>query len=267
MGRRRSVAETIERRFPSARRRPGAWHLPVLALGRMRALPRIGNAARMSLWGRAPREVYRVYGDDQYLESASEGDGAPRERATEVEPDASATGSWTAFADGVPAPSAGNDGSSPLRSSRPRAGRLVGFGLLVGVSLATLAVLFLNLSHRQEAAPESLAHGPRVQAGQRADRVAGAGLGSAIAPSENTRPAQTQRFSTPSAVAATRSSGATLEDRVPARVLSNPASRSQRAWMAPPRSTGNGGPEPGAVESPTAAPVEPPAQDEFGFER
>jgi hypothetical protein len=223
----------------------------------------------MSLWQRAPREVYRVYGDDQYLEGESfaEGDGAQREQTTEVAPEESTTGSWTAFAGGAPAPPAGNDGSSPLRSSRSHAGRMLGFGLLVGVSLATLAVLLLNLSHRQEVAPESPAHGPRVQAGQREDRVAGGGLGSTIAPGENTRLAQTQRSSTPSAVAIAHSSGAALGDRVPARVRSNPASRTKRAWMAAPRSTGNREPAPDAVEPPAAVPVESFAQDEFGFER
>ena len=48
----------------------------------------------MSLWRRAPREVYRVYGEDQYLEgeTASEGETAAREDSTAAEPDSRGCG-------------------------------------------------------------------------------------------------------------------------------------------------------------------------------
>jgi hypothetical protein len=90
----------------------------------------------MSLWHRAPREVYRVYGEDQYLE----GETAPAGQMAPAEETASPAGL--------------------------HAGRLIGVGLLVGVGLATLALVFLNLSHPRRA-PDLVGQGARVQTGKR----------------------------------------------------------------------------------------------------
>ncbi|HXC45614.1 MAG TPA: hypothetical protein VNU24_03345 [Solirubrobacteraceae bacterium] len=257
----------------------------------------------MSLWERAPREVYRVYGEEQYLEghegapegegategpaagerhgvegghgaggghgaeevhgaeegrSAAEGDGALWESARTLAPDAR---SWTTFADDVIAESTGNDGSQQIRSSGRYAGRLVGFGLLVGVSLATLAVLLLNISQRRQATPGPPAHRPLVQPGRQAERIAGANHDSAIVHSANTGTAQLRRIAAPSAAAGKRAVGPALEGRVPDRLRSN--SRRARPWAA--QSTGEE-PLAGAVEPPPSAPVESPSQVEFGFE-
>ncbi len=67
LGRRPSVERTTVRRFRPARKRPGAGELPALASGRERA--RFGDGTVMLL-RRAPREVYRVYGHDDFLADA-----------------------------------------------------------------------------------------------------------------------------------------------------------------------------------------------------
>jgi hypothetical protein len=76
LGRRRSVAGATSRRCPSARTRPGAGYLPTLALGRPRGPPPL-RAARdvaaptlappMTLLRRPPRQVYRVYSEEEFL--------------------------------------------------------------------------------------------------------------------------------------------------------------------------------------------------------
>ncbi len=128
----------------------------------------------MSLWHRAPREVYRVYGEDQYLD----GEIASQKNAATVEPDSRAGASWAAFAADVPPDT--TDGSS-VRPNGSHAGRLIGVGLLVGVGLATLALVFLNVSHRHGAVPELVGQSPRVEAEQRVDRASGAGRARVIA--------------------------------------------------------------------------------------
>lgn len=94
----------------------------------------------MSLWHRAQREVYRVYGEDQYLE----GETAPA---------------------GEMAPAGQMDRPDGLH-----AGRLIGVGLLVGIGLATLGLVFLNLGHPRRA-PDLVGQGARVQTGQRVARA------------------------------------------------------------------------------------------------
>jgi hypothetical protein len=217
----------------------------------------------MSLWHRAPREVYRVYGEDQYLDEES----ASQEDAATVEPDSRAGVSWAAFAAEVPPDSPRTTDGSSVRPGGSHAGRLIGVGLLVGVGLATLALVFLSVSHRHGAAPELVGQGPRVEAEQRVDRVAGASRARVIAHSVNRRPVQAPRFSAPPAMTSIRTSGPTLQHRVPADGGPDPARRLERAWSATLRSPGNGAPAPVAVEAPTRTAIEPPAQDEFGFER
>jgi hypothetical protein len=77
----------------------------------------------MTLWHRAPREVYRVYGQDEYL----------AEDDLQVE-----------------APSAPPSGEEAHGS---RSGRLVGLGVLVGVTVGALGLVALNATHRSPAAP------------------------------------------------------------------------------------------------------------------
>jgi hypothetical protein len=219
----------------------------------------------MSLWRRAPREVYRVYGEDQYLEAetAPEGETAPQEDAMTVEPDRRTGASWAAFAADVPPTSPGTAGSSSARQSGSHAGRLIGVGLLVGVGLATLALVFLNLSRRHGAAPELVGQGARVEAEQGVERAAGGGRAPVIGHSVNSRPVQAPRFSAPSVTAPIRVSGSTLQHRAPTGGGSDTAPRLGRTLRAP----GNGSPAMVAVEPPTPVAVEPPVQDEFGFEQ
>ncbi len=246
----------------------------------------------MSLWHRTPREVYRVYGEDQYLEgeTASEGETALREDTTAVEPDSGAGTSWGAFAADAPPASPDIAGSPSARPSGLRAGRLIGVGLLVGVALATLGLVFLNMSHRHGAAPELVGQGARVETGQRVARASGAGSASAIA-HRGSRPASTPRSSASSAMAPERQSRSRLDDEAAPAGDSDPARRAQRVWSAVLRPSGNSVPASVAVQPPSSIALEPPmpdlveppalgrvepstpvavepsAQDEFGFEQ
>ncbi len=141
MGRRRSVAETIERRFPSARGRPGAGYLPILAPGRPRDQSQLGVDELMTLWRRVPREVYRVYGQDEYLAGDDQAPAQPSSSATPVEYE---------------------------RGSR--SGRLVGLGALVGVSVGALGLVLTHASSRAPAARSSgIAQSARPSAGGQPD--------------------------------------------------------------------------------------------------
>jgi hypothetical protein len=131
LGHRRSVAETIAWRFPSARERPGAGYLPILALGRLRARQRTGVGALVTLWRRAPREVYRVYREEEYLADEDQSTGeAPHPTPVQAyEQDSHST-------------------SALSQSPGSRAGRLFGFGLLTGVTIGVAGLVVLNASHR-----------------------------------------------------------------------------------------------------------------------
>ncbi|HTD57582.1 MAG TPA: hypothetical protein VK672_01695 [Solirubrobacteraceae bacterium] len=138
LGRRRSVAETIARRLPSARARPGAGCLPVLASGRLRARLRRCKGTLVSLWRRGTGEVYRVYGEEEYL-SADGVHGSERSSR----------------------PPAGEEGFSPFLangSHGPRSGRLLGLGLLLGVTLGAVGLVAVNV-FGPHGAPSSTAIG------------------------------------------------------------------------------------------------------------
>ena len=288
MGRRRSVAETIERRFPYARKRPGAWSLPVLAPGRIRA-PRTWPRVQMSFLRRAPREVYRVYGEDQYLEGEVAPDGASgtREDVTSAESDGQAEASWSALAADIPPVSAGSVGSASAHSRGPHAARLVGVGLLLGVCLATLALVVANLSHRQGAVP-----GPLKQEALRdqgVDRASEVDRGRTIAGNENAKPTPPPRNRSFSPALGARRLGArrALEFAHGQKHLSTPAlhralgegqgsaPRPERSFSATLRASTDTTPAHVAAQpAPQVASAEPvpqvapgpPAQDEFGFE-
>jgi hypothetical protein len=242
----------------------------------------------MSIWHRTPREVYRVYGEDQYLEA----DIAAREEAATSEPDSAAEASSSAFATDAASPSprtAASRSALPsgphaggLLDTRPHAGRLVGVGLLMGVSLATLALVFLNASHPRGAATEPFAQGARVEVGQRAARASGARSAPRIAQSESRMPAHAPRFSASGAMTSVPASGSRLQQRVPTG-SPDPAPRIQRVSSAALRPSGNAPPASVAVQPPAPVTLEPPArggvepstpvaaepsvQDEFGFEQ
>jgi hypothetical protein len=84
---------------------------------RARLQPHAGGL--MTLWQRAPREVYRVYGEDEYL-AEGEVHAATESRSVPVSEEAHG----------------------------PRSGRLLGLGLLVGVTVGALGLVVLNVSHR-----------------------------------------------------------------------------------------------------------------------
>lgn len=92
----------------------------------------------MTLWHRAPREVYRVYGQDEYL---AEDD---RSRVEELHAES---------VDGYRGDDHPSVTSSQSHASRPA--RLVGLGLLVGVVVGVVGLVVLNGSHPSSARPQS----------------------------------------------------------------------------------------------------------------
>jgi hypothetical protein len=100
----------------------------------------------MTLWHRTPREVYRVYGEDEYL----------AEEAPTVDEEAE------------PAQAREHDAASQAfvepPSRRAHSGRLVGVGLLVGVTASAIALVALSAVHRL-----STAHRPVAQVARKDD--------------------------------------------------------------------------------------------------
>jgi hypothetical protein len=227
----------------------------------------------MSLWRRAPREVYRVYGEDQYREGemAPEGEAAAQEDTTTTEPDGRGVASWRAFA-AEASPASPGAASSSARPSASHTGRLVGVGLLMGVGLATLALVFLNMAHRHGAAPEPVGHGTRAESEQRGKRAAGGDRAHAIARSMDSSLVRASHFSAPPVRKTVRVSGSTLQHRAPAGGGADTAPRLERAWSTALRAPGegahgDGAPAMVAAETQAQVVVEPPVQDEFGFEQ
>jgi hypothetical protein len=119
----------------------------------------------MTFWHRAPREVYRVYGQDEYLaeddaHAAEESwpplvGEEPRQSSAHDDP-ASVLGGIDP--DDVGTAAAYRDGGlhrtvASSRSHGSRSGRLVGLGVLVGVTVGALGLVALNATHRSPAAP------------------------------------------------------------------------------------------------------------------
>ncbi|HXC24229.1 MAG TPA: hypothetical protein VNU28_06565 [Solirubrobacteraceae bacterium] len=202
----------------------------------------------MSLWHRAPREVYRVYGEDRYLDAET----AQLEEAATVERDEGGEGSWSAPAH------PGDRGVSSVRSRESHAGRLVGLGLLVGVILATLALVLLNASRRHRAVIEPAARGVGVaeQRGYPVDSASGVDRVPAIVDGGGKRPKRAPRLLGLHGVAPVRSAPRPRHG-APFAGSSDPTVRFEQAWAL--RSPSDRMPAPAAVE--------PPAEDEFGFER
>jgi hypothetical protein len=145
----------------------------------------------MTLWHRAPREVYRVYGEDEYLAddalSAEEQPFAPRVAEEESFTPQVAEESW--------APPTGEESHrAPTHehatyhysavappSHRSRSGRLVGLGLLAGVTLGAFGLVALNAAHRSpDASPAAGAQTARPDAAAHASTGAPADRGSVV---------------------------------------------------------------------------------------
>ena len=235
----------------------------------MRAVPRIAGAVLMSLWRRAPREVYRVYGEDQYLERgiAPAGETAALGDTTAAGQDGLTGASWASLAAEVPPASPGAVGNSSARSSRPHGGRLVGVGLLMGVSLATLVLVLSNMAHRHGVAPEPAGSGTQVAAEQAATRATGADRAQVIVHSVNRRSARAPRFSAPHVKRPIGPSERTLRHPAQTGGGLDTDSHLERAWLAALRAPGEGAPAMASVEPLPPVMVEPSVQDEFGFEQ
>jgi hypothetical protein len=201
----------------------------------------------MTLWHRAPRAVYRVYGEEEYLAEQHDGVEEP--------------------------PPGGADrqtGRPVIVSSAPRgshAARLLGLGLLAGVTLGAVGLVVSNLSHR---APAPL--GPVVHPHEKA-RLPGHGSPARPVPMAVSANAEaTARDPTGATLAHPPQSGwvsraagprpsvATSHPRAPKYVGSYPRSMSLRSatasrqWLSP-----------GHVLGRTQSAAAP--DGEFGFER
>lgn len=195
MGRWRSVAETIDRRFLSARERPGAGFLPILAPGRLRGRCRSSGGSPMSLWRRAPRQVYRVYGEDEYLAEEHVAADAEFLRAEDSH-------SYEKRSE--------LGGAAPPTASRTP--RLVGIGLLLGVTVGAAGLVLSHLSH-EASTPRVSSSGPSVP-----HRASGANSGSVLqhtsgvasADSESATRSKTSRAS----VSRYRASGSVARSRM-----------------------------------------------------
>jgi hypothetical protein len=136
--------------------RPGAG-LALPAPGRLRGQIATGDTC-MSLWSRAPRQVYMVHGED---DPVAEDDLTPSERM-------------------APALDASTEGS--------RSGRVLGLALLVVVALGAVGLVLLSLSH----APAGRQSTVGGELAPRATRPAFPGLPTTARP-EIQAPARTKR--------------------------------------------------------------------------
>src|ERR1700722_3634327 len=127
----------------------------------------------MSFWHRAPREVYRVYGEDEYLagDGSSAGGSVPADEDLPVEDEALGD---AATAESYSSLSSRRDAtfSSSLDSSRTRTRRLLGLGVLAVVTGGTLGLVVLNASHRPGATAGTSARGGQLDGVSSGSRVA-----------------------------------------------------------------------------------------------
>ncbi len=215
----------------------------------------------MKLWHRAPRQVYRVYGEDEYL----------------AQDDLQAQETGPTPVDGY------GYGDHAVASSRPhssRAGRLVGLCLFVGVSAGALGLVVVNVLHRSRVASRSvIAQGARNPPTN--DASAGAHAHAAVSSGAAIKWAGAVRAKTPSSSgsALTRTSasvdGATPSAHEPrthtpqARVCAYPRPSSGRSIGLAPGATWIETDQPPLSSSGIPYPDAPPpsVDGEFGFER
>lgn len=233
----------------------------------------------MSLWHRAPREVYRVYGEDEYLaEEAAPGGDRSAENATHAgggspvqgvgaDQDVSLIGDPPSF-EAPSSPSSPFTLPGAVHAVAPyefsRSGRLFGLGLLVVVTVGALALVVLNASHRPEATrPGSAA----------TDIARGGRLGIVPSGSVIHRGAPTGQSASANVEVPPNASNGTSSPIVPSR-------RSKSSLVIKVSSSGSAVHLPSCCESahstelgrsrsdlPTSSIAEPSLGDEFGFER
>jgi hypothetical protein len=189
----------------------------------MCAIRSSASGAHMSLWRRAPREVYRVYGEDEYL---AEGAESPQE---------------------ADLPHL----AEPPPSRKSSSGRLVGLGLLAGVTVGTIGIVAINASRRVHVASRpGVAQSVRVHTandgseGRRvsADEFASSGASSpdrpsAVAPSNTkSRPHKTRTSAAQLAGSARAPMPSFGRNALHSRreVDSEPSSTSLRQWASGP---------------------------------
>jgi hypothetical protein len=221
----------------------------------------------MTLWHRAPREVYRVYGEDEYLEAdelrsgggvtagsdplagsdsgagSDPGEGREALGASEARasPDARRQEAW---------------GLSPDERARgSRSGRLVGLGLLVGVTVGALSLILLDASRgTHPVAPRGVSPGTRSLGSRHSS------LGALAGPAEVVH-APAPRISAPRAHALSLRFNAVRRGGHPWALDGGTVSASPTAsvelWQ----------PRPFVSASPESPSTVPGVDEEFGFER
>ena len=204
----------------------------------------------MSLWRRAPRQVYCVYGQDEYLsEAASAGDTELQQHEAERD-----------FADRAPEVGVAAPGA------RSRGPRLIGVGLLLGAAIGAGGLVVSHL-HSQSSPPRagasasSAAHPiPPASSGapaRRAPGASGARHKSQVRPSERSAsPAGTPESSLPGVAAGPRGGSSATRS---AQARQTVVARGARATVDVRVDASTESP------SPTAAPAT--AGEEFEFER
>src|ERR1022692_4452109 len=169
----------------------------------------------MSLWHRAPREVYRVYGEEEYL-SGEDGPAVPEESVASSWPDTSSPRTadvefpdHSVYAEpvgpvGPSADAAGYQSPPGLAAARhatsstthvSRSGRIVGLGLLVGVVVITLGLIVFTVVHGSAVKPHAAIRagtGAVINSGTStlegvasADRASGPNRASSAAPAKH----------------------------------------------------------------------------------
>jgi len=199
----------------------------------------------MTFLHRAPREVYRVYGEEEYLAGEHDGVG---EQSPGSEPD--------------------RQTDQPVISSGPRgshAARLLGLGLLAGVTLGAVGLVLSSLSHRAPVTPESVVHPKARVPGHRsparsAPMAASVDAGSAVGDPTGVTLAYPPKNRSVSRATEPRPSVATSRPITLKYIVSYPRSisfrsaRASRQWLSPRYVLGG-------IPSATAP------DGEFGFER
>ena len=197
----------------------------------------------MSLWRRAPREVYRVYGEDEYLAAGEEaGWEEPGSAPLETGPPAT-----------DPSDALYEHDTRASQAYGPRSRRLVGLALLVAVTAAVFGLVAASALRRPRAAPPARV-AQEARGGVRAPAPAVAQSPRGGSPESRV---SAGTFRLPHAVVSAKATSHAVEPakavpRVRARDVAEPQAQAPEAPA----------PEARASRAPT-----PRVDGEFGFER
>ncbi|MGA7704292.1 MAG: hypothetical protein WB998_05290, partial [Solirubrobacteraceae bacterium] len=122
--------------------------LPVPAPGRLRdSWPSLGGTP-MSLWRRTPRQVYRVYGEEEFLSE----EHTAGEAESFAHPEQADSPGRAGSPDETSPQTRGSEIGGPAVGVRSRTPRLVGVGLLLGVVVGVAGLVLSHLAHQAPSA-------------------------------------------------------------------------------------------------------------------